>query len=363
MGHLAHRDIRALVECVTEICALHDLDAFRDHVLRAVSKVVPVELITYTELGLRGQLTTRVVHPAGFITADRARAFEHYKREHPLIWHFSEHPQARVAKISDFLTQREFHRLGLYNEFFRKIGVEHQIVIGLPAPSPRVGGVALSRRGPDFTERDRMLLSVLQPHIVQAHHNAESFSRVKREATLVLAGLEEIGRGIVWLGPDGGVRLATRLARQWLTTYFGRTALRARRLPEALRRWVRLQAATASGSSGILSPRKPLVVEGKQIRLIVRLIPAHGGSLLLLEQQRTVLQPESLEPLGLSRREAEVLAWVAQGKTDTDIGAILMLSPRTVAKHLEHIYDRLGVENRSAATALAFTTPPAASQA
>jgi len=58
-----------------------------------------------------------------------------------------------------------------------------------------------------------------------------------------------------------------------------------------------------------------------------------------------------------------VLAWVAQGKTDTDIGAILMLSPRTVAKHLEHIYDRLGVENRSAATALAFTTPPAASQA
>jgi len=56
-----------------------------------------------------------------------------------------------------------------------------------------------------------------------------------------------------------------------------------------------------------------------------------------------------------------VLAWVAQGKSDADIGAILRLSPRTVAKHLEHIYDRLGVENRSAATALAFTAPPTAS--
>jgi len=52
-----------------------------------------------------------------------------------------------------------------------------------------------------------------------------------------------------------------------------------------------------------------------------------------------------------------VLAWVAQGKTDADIGAILRLSPRTVAKHLEHIYERLGVENRLAAAALAYTTP------
>src|SRR5881628_3066859 len=120
---------------------------------------------------------------------------------------------------------------------FRKIDVEHQLVIGLPAPSPRLGGVALARCGPDFSERDRILLSALQPHIVKAHWNAESFSRVKREATLVLAGLEEIGRGIVLLEPDGGIRLATRLARQWLTTYFGQSALLAKRLPDALQRW------------------------------------------------------------------------------------------------------------------------------
>jgi len=302
------------------------------------------------------------MHPAGAVPTDLAQTFESHKHEHPLIWHFSEHPQARVGKISDFLTQREFHRLALYNEFFRKIGVEYQIVIGLPAPSPRVGGVALSRKGPDFSERERMLLSVLQPHIVQAHRNAEAFSRVKREATLVLTGLEEVGGGIVLSGPDGGIRLATQLSRQWLTTYFGRSALRAKRLPDALQRWVKSQMTTTTqGASTVFSARRPLVVEREQTRLVVRLLPARGGNLLLLEQQRTVLVPASLESLGLSPREAEVLAWVAQGKTDADIGAILRLSPRTVAKHLEHIYDRLGVENRSAAAALAYTAAPTAS--
>ena len=342
---------------MAEIYALRDLDAFPDHVLRAISKIVPADVITYTEVGLHGEPTARVVHPARIVSSNFLQTFEHHKHEHPLIRHFSENPQARVAKISDFLTQREFHRLGLYSEFFRKMDVEYQVVIGLPAPSPRVGGVALSRRGLDFAERDRMLLSVLQPHIVQAHRNAKSFSEVKREAALVLTGLEEIGRGIVLLTSGGAIRVATRLARQWLTTYFGHRALRAKHLPEALQRWVKFQETTVSSSGDIISAREPLVVEGQEGRLIVRLISADGGSFLLLQQQDTVLRPASLEVLGLSRREAEVLAWVAQGKTDAAIGTILSLSPRTVAKHLQHIYERLGVENRSSAAALAFTTP------
>ena len=64
-----------------------------------------------------------------------------------------------------------------------------------------------------------------------------------------------------------------------------------------------------------------------------------------------------LETLGITRRQAEVLGWVAQGKTNEEIATILGLSPRTVAKHLEMMYPRLGVENRTAAaaTALAVT--------
>jgi DNA-binding CsgD family transcriptional regulator len=58
--------------------------------------------------------------------------------------------------------------------------------------------------------------------------------------------------------------------------------------------------------------------------------------------------------LGLTRREAEALAWLAGGKSNIEIAAILGLSPRTVAKHLERIYRKLGVESRTAAAACAL---------
>ena len=57
----------------------------------------------------------------------------------------------------------------------------------------------------------------------------------------------------------------------------------------------------------------------------------------------------ALEEKGLTRREVEVLEWVARGKTNNEIGLILEISPRTASKHLEHIYTKLGVESRTAA--------------
>ena len=57
--------------------------------------------------------------------------------------------------------------------------------------------------------------------------------------------------------------------------------------------------------------------------------------------------------LGLTTRESEVLSWLSKGKTNRDIAQILGLSPRTVDKHLEQIYAKLGVENRTAAAAVA----------
>jgi DNA-binding CsgD family transcriptional regulator len=62
-----------------------------------------------------------------------------------------------------------------------------------------------------------------------------------------------------------------------------------------------------------------------------------------------------LEGLGLTPREAEVLAWVAQGKSNGVIGTILGISPRTVQKHLERTFNKLGVESRTAAAAHALT--------
>jgi DNA-binding CsgD family transcriptional regulator len=58
----------------------------------------------------------------------------------------------------------------------------------------------------------------------------------------------------------------------------------------------------------------------------------------------------------LTPREREVLRWLATGKTDGEIAALLSLSPRTVQKHLEHIYVKLGVETRTSAVTRALGT-------
>jgi len=63
-----------------------------------------------------------------------------------------------------------------------------------------------------------------------------------------------------------------------------------------------------------------------------------------------------LEKLGLSPREAEILLWIAQGKSNYEIGMILQISATTVKKHAVHIYEKLGVESRNSATVRALET-------
>lgn len=80
-----------------------------------------------------------------------------------------------------------------------------------------------------------------------------------------------------------------------------------------------------------------------------------GEQMLLLQRQapETAAAPSRLSTAALTPREAEVLSWVAKGKTNRDVADILGMSPRTVNKHLEHVFEKLGVETRAAAAALA----------
>jgi DNA-binding NarL/FixJ family response regulator len=79
---------------------------------------------------------------------------------------------------------------------------------------------------------------------------------------------------------------------------------------------------------------------------LLRLIEGEAGSDQSLLKQKLLV----------TEREAEVLLWIARGKSNRDIAEILSLSPRTVNKHLEQIYAKLGVENRTSAAALAVRT-------
>lgn len=79
-----------------------------------------------------------------------------------------------------------------------------------------------------------------------------------------------------------------------------------------------------------------------------------GETMWLLSLRSSDAPPGSrLATASLTPRETEVLSWVAKGKTNRDVADILGMSPRTVNKHLEHVFEKLGVETRSAAAALA----------
>ena len=90
---------------------------------------------------------------------------------------------------------------------------------------------------------------------------------------------------------------------------------------------------------------------------LVRLRPGAIAAPLSLNQIR-VAQAGSAQTPGLTPREAEVMACVCLGKTNKDIGAILRISPRTVQKHLEHVYQKFGVEMRTAAAIAAVEHLP-----
>ncbi|MES2562196.1 MAG: response regulator transcription factor [Pseudomonadota bacterium] len=126
------------------------------------------------------------------------------------------------------------------------------------------------------------------------------------------------------------------------------------RLLERLSSWVlRHIAATDVGAS---ESTPQIRIEAEASPVIARFVGAVGKGRYLC-----VLEIESGEQhvralanrFGLTPRELDVLAWVSSGKTDRDIADILGMRPRTVNKHLEHIYVKLGVETRTAAAAMA----------
>ncbi|WP_246637357.1 response regulator transcription factor [Burkholderia catarinensis] len=83
--------------------------------------------------------------------------------------------------------------------------------------------------------------------------------------------------------------------------------------------------------------------------------PDQGEWVIVLEASDDDAQVATLiGRFGLTTREAEVLLWVSRGKTNRDIGDILDMAPRTVNKHLEHLFRKLHLETRSAAAALAL---------
>ena len=178
--------------------------------------------------------------------------------------------------------------------------------------------------------RSEEVLVRLSTHVRNAR-----VSRLAREA------VDVGGHGVVLVDAKGRVAWRSPQAERWLLAFFPE---HQGGLPPA---WLHLQAEQ------VLSTRVQSASGGEQI-LVARHLGSVGlGETMLLLRVATNEGGNRLSDAALTPREAEVLSWLAKGKTNRDIADILGMSPRTVNKHLEHIFEKLGVETRTAAAALA----------
>jgi DNA-binding CsgD family transcriptional regulator len=355
MARLTQRDVSDLLDCIGELYAHHDLDSFGQRALALSRKLVPSAYGTYNGVNPRTKGGWYATDPAGLDLGLSREDMRLIAGVNPLITHYQCTRDGAARKISDYMTRGRYRETALYREVFRRIGVESQMAFYLPKRPPTSVAVALIRDRDDFTERDRLVLNLLRPHLFRSYRNAELIGQLRKEAALADQVLETSQRGVIILNRRGRVQFCSLRARQWLAAY--RLPLRRAggALPDELRRWVRQCRSSAARSASLPAAPQPLTMRREGHRLLIRLLPdSTPGQQMLLLQERVEPSPVPLQRFGLTPRQAEVLFWVAEGKTSPEIGLILACRTATVNKHMERILGKLGVETRTAAAACAW---------
>ncbi len=186
--------------------------------------------------------------------------------------------------------------------------------------------------------------------------------RNARAVRLARDAVDVGGHGVLVVDARGRIAWQSPQAQRWLAASFGGAdgggagggagagAGAGTGVPQAAAAW--LAGVGMPGSADALGRRA--TADGRQ--LVARRLGEVGlGEVmwLLSLQAPGEAGPSRLATAALTPRETEVLSWVAKGKTNRDVADILGMSPRTVNKHLEHVFEKLGVETRAAAAALA----------
>jgi len=243
MHELTTRDYRDGWRLVCEMTgAASDAVAFARHGTQQLPRLVASELTTLSVCDLARNSRSVVSSLEDAISAQDRATFDRFFVEHPLVRFHSSNRHGGAHRISDSLSTTDFRESALYNEYYRRIGIDHAVAMPLFVDRGLLVSFVLNRNQRDFSERECALLNLVREPLSALYRN--------------------------------------------------------------------------------------LLVRGRDAR--------------------------GFAALPVTPREREVLSWLAAGKTDKDIGQILGMSPRTVQKHLQHIYEKLGVETRTAAVVRAM---------
>lgn len=356
MERLTGKDLRHLSEFLRELYQLRSHDEFTTHLVTTLPSITEGEFTSYNEIhpeagtsAFKTDLTPFFRDPAHY-----ADVLTRHAKTHPILVHMQQTKDGQPVMMSDFLSMRQFRETDLYNEFYRPLQIPHIIGFALAIDNHRSVTIARHRDGREFSEKTRTTLNAIRPHVLQGFRNALAITHMQDQLAGLNQAMEDARQALLAVTTEGRVKWATPSAYARMRKYGFRVRNGSDWLPSRLREWMIHQQRQLDSPTEVATPMSPLKITCGTASLSIRLVRNGSQSLLLLEEQRSSLDRQGLHALGLTMRETEILDWVAQGKTNPEIGTILGISPRTVQKHLERIYGRLGLENRHAAIRVAL---------
>jgi len=338
--------ILGALEIVSEVS---DPAAFPDAAVAALRSLVPCEVATYNEVASGGRTIVLWYPEEVTPPPDAARVLESHAHEHPLVQEIVRTGDGSPRAISDFLTEDQFRALTLYREIFAPLGLVDQLAVGLPAPPPVIVGIALNRDRRGFDVAEREMANLLRPYLIQAHRAVHLAARLDAVAAIGLG--DRFG---FLVGHGGRVEPLHGELPGWCPAG---ELFPGGRLDDEMRGWFASEQRW-SGNESLPPLSRPLVRRVRSGSFTLHRARSTAGPVLVVSRSRPLPQDgiPILRRLGLTLRESEVLALVAAGHTNEGVAAQLGVSRSTVKRHLESIYGKLGVRNRTEAATLAVDT-------
>jgi hypothetical protein len=232
MEELVFSDTKSLCQSIQQLYALRNPDTFGVDILFVLDRLVPSEIpcfhIIHTQ-NLQGSHDHLPDFPG--LTADQERSMVQHFSEHPITLNM---PQtlSGAYKLSDFASIQELHCLeGVYQKFMRQLSLEDQMTLFFPNETPwgwyqlsqmkaTLVGVTLNRSQRSFTERDRLILNLLRPHLFQAYCNVQHYQQLQQELSQLQQSFNYLG--LVILDAKGRIQSIAPQAIVWLETYFSK---------------------------------------------------------------------------------------------------------------------------------------------
>jgi DNA-binding CsgD family transcriptional regulator len=364
------RDVLVLLEQLVPVgaaCAMTHRHVGSAEMLALLEQEVPLEehdALVAQQVNVLGDCTIHSPDPgfAQLLTEDLFPIFERFLPDSPLFQH-APLLFTGAHKFSDFVSHKSLHRKEGFHEIFTELQFDDHMLLTFSDSEPNsalpgkdsdkeFGYFYFYRKWNEWTERDRLILNLIQPHINQAFQSVRNFHQLDQQVDQLKKTFDYAG--VILLDEQGYIQQISAQAACWLYDYCP-TVYYSQQLPEPLYTWFINRLTQLNSQVNVLSPGLPPMLplqirqDNRQLTIRFNANLERRQYILLLTEEQTLSLQTAFELLGLTQREAEVLFWATQGQDNKAISAQLNISVSTVRKHLENIYLKLQVGSRTEA--------------